>query len=313
MVTPDAYAATDSGLVSVAVEEDEVTTIGRALPTQSVRDVAVDPNEPAIAYAGCGLRGGGLYKIPAGENAELLGLEDRWVWGVTTTPDGRLLIGTEPPAVYVSDDGGETLDRRGTLRTLPSREEWHFWYEPFEAGHIHGFAVHSEQPDLILGAVEIGGVIRTDDGGATWTDGLRGRDCHDCLWDPIAPDRAYVAANSGLFRSDDRGRQFEPVDAFADRYVAALAHSGEAVFATAAPAEDAATATLWRRQSRGEWCRVRSVPTEGLGVALATGEWKWLLGADTPHGDHVIQHSSDQGETWSSITVPDRVRAFALR
>lgn len=310
MATPDAYAGTDDGLVGLSLGLDDAQIITQTLAGQSIRDVAVSSTSPSVVYAGSGLRGRGLYRIEAGRDAECLGLERRWVWGVTSTRD-RLIIGTEPPAVFLSRDNGATLERLEGLDEVPSRQEWYFWYEPFEAGHIHGFAVHPTDRELILAAVEIGGVVRTADGGTSWTDGLRGRDCHDCLWDPVQPDRVYVGSHDGLFQSQNRGREFEPVDRFTDRYIRALATAGDRVLVSSAIDESASTATIHERHE-GSWTQVMSVPTTGLGAAIAATKDTWLVGMADPDGQPAVRVSKDHGTSWTTVSVPDYVRSLAV-
>lgn len=309
---PTVHAATDDGVLGL--EPATGTVRWRALAGVSVRDVAPAPDGDGV-LAGCGLRGEGLYRVADGATTPM-GLEDRWVWGVTVTPDGGLLVGTEPPAVYRSPDGSRTLRRLEGLDAVPSRPDWHFWYEPHEAGHVHGFAVHPVAHDLVLGAVEVGGVVRTADGGETWTDALAGRDCHACAFDPADrdPDRAYVAANGGLFRSRDRGRSFDRVTALGDRYVADLAAADGTLFATTAPAEDAETTTVHRRVTPGDWESVATAPTTGLAGVVAAADGVLVHDASpVADGDrrHVVVLRDHAGRERGRVTVPARVRALA--
>lgn len=309
MTGPAAYAATDDGVLALGLDP-EPHAIDRALEGASVRDVAVVPGDPTTVYAACGLRGRGLYRWELEHGVTELGLSDRWVWGVHASSSGRILAGTEPPGVFRGAHGGSTLTELGSLDGLTSRPDWTFWYEPFEAGHVHGFAVHPTTPGIILAAVEIGAVIRTTDGGSTWSEGLVGQDCHDCAWDPRRPDRAYVATGDGLYVSDDRGTHFEPAPPLDDWYVADLdTRPDGTLFASAALSEMADTATCWRRDPDGSWEQVATYATDGLAGSVASSETVVLHDADRPAGTHVVVVDP---ATEGGVPVPAAVRALTI-
>lgn len=309
MSDPAAYVATDDGVLALSLDP-EPHVLDHELEGASVRDVAVVPGDPRTVYAACGLRGRGLYRWDLDEGVTELGLTDQWVWGIHASASGRLLVGTEPPGVYRGSHSGSTLTQLGTLEDLPSRPDWTFWYEPFEAGHVHGFAVHPTDPGIVLAAVEIGAVIRTTDGGGTWEEGLVGRDCHDCAWDPRRPDRAYVATGEGLYLSEDRGSHFESAPPLDDWYVADVdTRPDGTLFASAAPSEMADTATCWRRSPEGAWEQVASYPTDGLAGSVACNGRLCLHDADDPAGSRVVVV---EPATEGDVGVPAPVRALTV-
>ena len=96
----------------------------------------------------------------------------------------------------------------------------HHWFLPYspEAGCVRGFAVHGER---VYAAAEVGGVVRSDDGGQTWrlahgSDGqpafgeprwpLVHPDVHSIEVHPSSPDLVLAATGGGLYRSQDGGR-----------------------------------------------------------------------------------------------------------
>ena len=249
------YLGTEDGLLvarfdpgesdATGSDADEIEIIGRAVEGNAVRAISVDPSEPASAYVGCGLRGWGLYRISDwGERVESLGFEDRWVWGIgrapadsgtadsqtgdsqtgdpqTDDPD-TLYVGTEPPMVYVSSDGGETFEACAEVDNLPSRPNWTFFHEPFHAGHVHGIAVHPARPERIFAGVEHGALIYSPDGGQTWREALVGQDLHRVAVDPTDPDRVFAATGSGLYLSEDAGQEWTLIGDLRGLYLHAI-------------------------------------------------------------------------------------------
>ena len=127
------------------------------------------------------------------------------------------VAGTEPAGLYVSRDGGATW--RGAPE-VPALRDQHRWFLPYspEAGCVRGFAFHSQRA---YAAVEVGGVLRSDDGGETWrlaggSDGnpdLDGPpepfiypDVHAIHAHPTSPDLVFAPTGGGFYRSTDGGQ-----------------------------------------------------------------------------------------------------------
>ncbi|WP_435334744.1 WD40/YVTN/BNR-like repeat-containing protein [Haloarchaeobius sp. TZWWS8] len=186
------YVGTDDGLFVLDVADDGVDRVGRSLAGETVREVSVHPEDPAVAMVGCGLRGSGLHRTTrAGDRARQVGFGDEWVWGVTrdpTDPDA-VFVGTEPPGLYYGRPG-EGFEQVADLDGLPSRDDWSFGHDPFQAGHVHGVSVEGE---TVVAAVEQGAVVFSTDGGETWDDALPGVDAHDTA---IVDGRALVTAGT---------------------------------------------------------------------------------------------------------------------
>jgi photosystem II stability/assembly factor-like uncharacterized protein len=124
--------------------------------------------------------------------------------------------GTEPAGLFVSRDGGETW--RGAPE-VPALRDQHGWFLPYspEAGCVRGFAFNGARA---YAAVEVGGVLRSDDGAQSWrlaagSDGnpsLDGPpepfvypDIHSVHVHPAVPERVYAPTGGGFYISDDGG------------------------------------------------------------------------------------------------------------
>lgn len=129
------------------------------------------------------------------------------------------LCGTEPAAIFVSHDGAESWTGRPEVEELRDRHGWWLPYSP-EAGCVRGFAFHGER---FYAAVEVGGVLRSDDAGETWrlAGGSSGEpvfdippepfvfaDVHSVVGHPSSPDLIFAATAEGLYRSDDGGERW---------------------------------------------------------------------------------------------------------
>ena len=125
-----------------------------------------------------------------------------------------MYAGTEPSNLYRSEDGGRRWQRLPALRELPSEPRWSFPPRPW-THHVRTIALHPTDPDWLAVGIELGGVMRSLDGGASWIDHnpQAHSDAHQLLTHPLAPDRLYEAAGQGIARSEDRGDDLEQVRA----------------------------------------------------------------------------------------------------
>lgn len=296
------YAGTEDGFRTLRVR-DGVEVVAGGLDGQAVRAIGVDPSDPDRAFVGCGLRGRGLHVTrDGGGSFDVVGFEDRWVWEATFAPDGETLyVGTEPPMLYASTDGGESFESFDALADLPSFENWTFFHEPFEAGHVHGVAIHPDRPGYIYAGVEHGAFVYTHDGGATWNESLVGYDLHRVAVDPADPGRVLAGAGEGLFVSTDAGRSFEGVEALAGTYVHGVHFdpaNPDRVYAYVAADEP-----LYRSDDGGQTWRTigpelpAARPADNLVVHPADPETLFYAGDDAD-GTSRVYASHDGGETW---------------
>ena len=135
------------------------------------------------------------------------GLNDRRVLSVAVSPSHQeagtsvLYAGTEPSNLYRSEDGGHRWQRLPALRDVPSQPRWSYPPRPW-THHVRTIALHPTDPDWLAVGIELGGVIRSRDGGASWIDHnpQAHSDAHQLLTHPLAPERVYEAAGQGIAR-----------------------------------------------------------------------------------------------------------------
>jgi hypothetical protein len=74
--------------------------------------------------------------------------------------------------------------------------------------------------NLLLVGIELGGLMRSGDGGESWQDHRPGAqpDVHSLAWHPRMSGRAYEAGGGGAAFSTDGGETWEPADDGRDRH-----------------------------------------------------------------------------------------------
>jgi photosystem II stability/assembly factor-like uncharacterized protein len=190
--------------------------------------IDVDPRDPDRVLVGT--VEDGVYLSEDGGatwRREERGLADRRVMSVAVSPSHQeggvsvLYAGTEPSNLYRSTDGGRSWQRLPALRELPSEPTWSFPPRPW-THHVATIALHPTDPDWLAVGIELGGVMRSFDAGATWQDHnpQAYSDAHQLLSHPLAPECLYEAAGQGIARSEDRGESWLRLDAGLDRHYA---------------------------------------------------------------------------------------------
>jgi hypothetical protein len=181
--------------------------------------LAVDPADPDRVYAG--LSDGGVRRTDDGGRswADCSPPQTAVFSLAVSAGDGAVYAGTEPSALYRSDDSGETWRELDALLELPSRPTWSFPPRPWTS-HVRWIAPNPHDADLLLVGIELGGLMRSADAGATWQDHRPGaaRDVHSLAWHPRAEGRAYEAGGDGAAWSDDAGETWQPADEHRDRH-----------------------------------------------------------------------------------------------
>jgi photosystem II stability/assembly factor-like uncharacterized protein len=271
-----------------------------------------------------GSRGSGLWESDDGgatwRDAELPATD---VFSVAFSPaDGAVYAGCEPSALYVRRDGG-AWQELSTLRELPSAPTWSFPPRPWTS-HVRWIAPSPHDAGLILAGIELGGLMRTTDGGETWADHRPGaqRDVHSLAWHPTEPGRAYESAGGGTAWSSDGGDSWEPADAGRDRhYTWALAvdpGDPDRWWVSASPgpfeahgSDRPARAALYRWSDGGPWEELDlglERPLETMPYALAVTDSRLVAGLR----DGRLFESDDGGDSWRQLAAEGLTSVVAI-
>jgi photosystem II stability/assembly factor-like uncharacterized protein len=148
-----------------------------------------------------------------------VGLTEPYVRWMAFHPDVSDLefAGTEPADIFVSHDGGDNWRECPEVAALRDLHRWSLPYSP-RAGCIRGFAFHGSRG---YAAVEVGGVLCSDDRGDTWrlAEGSNGDpdldgppepliypDVHSINVHPSSADIVFAPTGGGFYRSSDGGK-----------------------------------------------------------------------------------------------------------
>ena len=222
------YAATGDAVARIDLTGEGAAGAQLMLRGSGAVCIAVDPHDRRRLYAGT-FDDGVWISDDGGESwrEPETGPQDRRVLALAVsrshrTPEGSVVYaGTEPTNLHRSEDAGRTWQPLPALLELPSASSWSFPGRPW-THHVRTIALHVSDPDWLLVGVELGGVMRSRDGGATWEDhNPRARqDAHRLLTHPLAPQRVYEAAGDGIALSDDGGSTWELIGRDLDRHYA---------------------------------------------------------------------------------------------
>jgi hypothetical protein len=256
-----------------------------------------------------GTRGDGAWRSSDGGRTWTdTGLREPDVFSAAIGPaDGALYAGTEPSRLFVSRDRGPWSELEA-LQDIPSRGEWSFPPRPW-THHVRWIAPDPHRAERLLVGIELGGLMYTDDGGASFTDHRPGakRDAHCIVWHPEAEGRAYQAAGDGAAWSRDGGSGWEAADSGRElRYCWALAvdpadperwYVSAASGPGAAHAGEDARGRLYRWE-QDTWLAL-DLPGDSMPYALVATEAGLVAGM----ADGRILLSDEHGESWTDAGI----------
>jgi hypothetical protein len=318
------YAATGDAIARLD-EEDGRWTAQLSLAGSGAQCLAVDPADGDVVYAG--LREGGVRRTSdGGRSWEDCGLPEPQVFSLAVgAADGAAYAGCEPSRLFRSDDGGASWRPLDALLELPSRPTWSFPPRPWTS-HVRWIAPSPHDARLLLAGIELGGLMRSTDGGESWQDHRPGaqRDVHSLAWHPRVAGRAYEAGGGGAAWSVDGGETWRPADEGRDRHYtwAVLPDPGDADvwFCSASTGPYAAhggrdaEARVFRWAGEGPWRPVGGGlpdPSREMVYALAAGDGRLYAGL----ADGSIYASRDDGGAWERLRIggepPARLHALA--
>ena len=273
----------------------------------------------------------GAIKFPQDTGASL-----ERVWQLapdTADRPGVIWAGSEPSALWRSNDGGESFELIRALWDHPHRPEWG---AGFGGQAIHSVLPHPTDDDSLLVAMSTGGVYRTDDGGASWSPsntGIRvdfmpdpfpefGQCVHKVARHSSRPELLFAQNHGGVFRSDDGGLSWTSIaDGLpADFGFPVVVHPHRPETAYVFPVVSGSErippdgkARVWRTDDAGESWRelgAGELPDGYYGVVLRDA---FCADDADPAGlylgtrDGLVYASRDEGESWSVVAehLPD--------
>jgi photosystem II stability/assembly factor-like uncharacterized protein len=322
------------GLFRRAVGDDHWQALSNGSPAGAeVRAIAVHPQDPRVVYAGT--QHGPYRSTDGGDHWEKLGFPDPGmiVWSILFHPQNpqTMYLGTAPAAVYRSDNGGDTWHR------LPNAKQTERVDMGF-ATRLIRMTADPSHPDEIYAGVEVGGVMRSLDGGETWSDcsehlvklaeqqHLKSKigsdteiegmmDTHALTMSAAQPGTVFLAVRMGLFRSTDRGMtwedmqigRFSPLTYARDVQVAP--QNPRVIYACLSPAARSRDGSLYRSQDLGQtWQRFdHDVKARSTMMTMALHHRDANQVYCATRGGQVFG-TQDGGTTWQEYPLPDGVQ-----
>jgi photosystem II stability/assembly factor-like uncharacterized protein len=203
------------------------------LPGNEISCLVVRSDNRNIVYAGT--RFGGLCKsTDGGRKWCSIGrdtLRDKIrCLAVDANKPTHMYAGTEPAGLFVSDDEGETWRAIPAVSEIAKRRKWTYPVPNIEP-HIRCIQLDVTKKRILL-AAQVGGIVASDDAGASWRD-LRDpidMDVHFIQIDPLDTSVIYAATGGGernpypkgkpLYRSDDSGKTWRSISDDLERHYA---------------------------------------------------------------------------------------------
>lgn len=295
--------------------------------------VHVHPADPNVVFAGTS---DGVYRsTDAGRSFSRADFPKDsiqiWSFLVDSSNPKVVYAGGSPITMYRSEDCGETW------KMLPNPGMPDRAVMPF-ACRVMRMAQHPSKPGTIYGALEVNGVMRSDDHGESWTDvskdlirlaqqpHLKSKivsntynegmlDSHAIAISPANPDGVVLAVRMGLFHTGDRGETWRDMEVgrFSPntygRDIKVSPQDGKTMYAALSVAAASHDGGLFRTQDGGQsWKRFDKVKVHGtiMSVALHQSDAnKVYLGARY-NGE--VYGTEDGGETWLEAPLPAGVK-----
>lgn len=322
------YIALDKAL-AIADQRNGGWKVGFHLLESRPQCLAVDPLHPQYVY--CGTFDQGLWQsTDAGATWKQAGagITSEKVMSVAVSTleqangAGIVYVGTEPSAIFRSEDHGQSWHELAALRALPSASTWSFPPRPWTS-HIRWIAPDPLVAGRLFAAAEAGALIHSLDGGQTWEDRKPDGpfDTHTLALPRLVPNRLYAAAGdgfmqpgSGFRQSDDGGETwFCPDEGLDYHYLWSVAvdpADPETLVISAAPgprqAHDLSTAesAIYRRSGGDPWQVIHSglPPAHGsLAPVLAANEAE--PGVFYAANNQGVFRSPDAGFNWETLPL----------
>src|SRR5262245_4207530 len=213
-----------------------------------------------------------------------------------------LLIGTEE--AHLRRLEGDRLIPVESFDTAESRESWYTpWGDPAD---VRSIAAGPAPDGPLYINVHVGGVVRSRDGGRSWTPTLDIEvDVHQVIAHPERPELVLVAAYDGFGISRDGGASWDWATAgMHAHYCRALTLADDVVLISASTGPGGKRPALYRRPLDGrtdfERCR-KGLPTwfdDNIDTACLAAAGPVVV-AGTEDG-HVFE-SLDAGESWAVV------------
>lgn len=308
------YIGTEYGLKILKQGEGSCKEAAAALADKTVECIAFREDDPSSLYVG--VRHQGVFYREEGDRWNRLLEADVWSLEISPHDPAVMYAGVEPAGVFRSTDAGHTWEELAAVGQLPSAPTWSFPVPPHVA-HVRTLSVDPKDSRTIYAGVEVGGVIRSRDGGESWEELNQGLDIdvHNIALHAQRPGLIYATTGGGFYRSEDGAASWQRShQGLKASYTVPLAFSSgmpELVFVGAATDDptfwdrpEGAQAALYRSFQRGQdWEKL----SRGLPASFHAMVRSMAINPVQPDSvyagtdDGELFASEDEGDSWHLI------------
>ena len=318
-------ATTGHGLARAQSDADGEWSVAFLLDDEPVRAVAGSRNYPDTVYAGT--HGHGVLRSDdRGQTWRAAGMDGQIVKSLAVSPHepGVLYAGTKPAGVWVSRDAGSSWAELEAFQRIRGRRFWRSPAEPPDwRAYVQALVISPTDPDVLVAGIEFGAVVRTDDGGKTWSNHLKAaiRDCHGLAFHSSNGNWVYQAGASlvGASVSRDGGVSWQqPKKGLKHHYgwaCAADPERPEVWYLSAGPfglsgvpqahKDGEANAAIYRSAGGAPWERLSGglpQPLDYMAYALLTDPLTpGVVLAGLASGE--VWHSANYGDSWDKLPI----------
>lgn len=150
------------------------------------------------------------------------------IWSIQSQsigPIDRLYIGTEPAALFLSENQGKTFNELSGLTSHDSRPTWQGGGKGSNSPFLHTIVDNPNDSNELIVGISCAGVFRSKDLGNSWSPsnkGLKsfflpnseievGHDPHIILRHPKEGNIIWQQNHCGIYRSEDGGRTWKDI------------------------------------------------------------------------------------------------------
>jgi photosystem II stability/assembly factor-like uncharacterized protein len=205
------HIATYSGWYRFEQRDQQWSQVDKSLTFWKMTALQVDPSDPRHIYVAT--EHSGLF-VTGNGGAEWKRVNPN-VPRLTTTSllalPGSILAGTVPAALYSASNGGGWQELEGVRLGAHGGS---FPPSPELGARTRFLAADHGSPRRLYAAIEVGGMLVSDDAGRRWTavvSGLDDPDVHQILASVQTKGLVVAACGEGVYRSKDRGEHWEKI------------------------------------------------------------------------------------------------------
>ena len=302
---------TATGVCQVAcTEHGTAAMVGNVWPLpHAVARLAVCASQPQVVYMAA--YEGGIWRSHDGgktwQQMTSYPVEHAHSIAVDSRDPAVVYVGSEPAAIFRSRDSGMTWQECQQFRQVPEAKHWHF-FAPRQA-HVRALTMAADDPARLYAGLEVGGVVRSTDAGASWQQ-LQGpyEDVHSLSVTLANAQTLYAGTARQPWRSDDGGETWRAIGAgLPHQYIVPVAvapDDPDVVLVACSTGFQRQKSQVARSIDGGQNWEVPAWPGPDTDMAVAIAWDKsapHVVYAGTDNGK--LYRSTDRGSTWQALSL----------